>query len=215
MPLAELSGGWQMRCMLASVLLQDVDIMILDEPTNFLDLLGIVWLQKYLVDLRSESTKTVVAVSHDRDFIDGVCEEIILIKDKTLTYFSGSLTAYEEDLKSRRLNLTRMKEAQDKQIAHMEKTIAANIKAGKNHGDDNKLRQAVSRQKRLEDRTGMQVNAKGGRFKLSRDHAGLTASVSPLARLSPALTDEQATTNRSGTRLRFLPRSGPFVCSFH
>lgn len=146
--------------------------MILDEPTNFLDLLGIVWLQKYLIDLRTDSQKTVIVVSHDRDFIDHVCEEIILLKDKTLAYFNGNLTAYEEDLKSRRLNLTRMKDAQDRQVAHMEKTIAANIKNGKKHGDDNKLRQAVSRQKRVEDRSGMQVNAKGGRFKLSRDHAG-------------------------------------------
>lgn len=175
-PLSQLSGGWQMRCMLVGVLLQDADIMILDEPTNFLDLLGIIWLQNYLVDFRSESSKSVIVVSHDRDFINHVCQEIVLIKDKALEYFSGNLTAYEEDLRSRRLNLTRMKEAQDRQVAHMEKTIAANIKAGKKHGDDNKLRQAVSRQKRLEDRSGMQVSAKGGRFKLSRDRAGLNPS---------------------------------------
>lgn len=173
-PLADLSGGWQMRCMLASVLTQDADIMILDEPTNFLDLLGIIWLQKYLLDVRSSAARTVIVVSHDRDFIDNVCEEIILLQDQSLTYFSGNLTAYEDDLRSRRLNLTRMKEAQDRQIAHMEKTISNNIKAGKKHGDNNKLRQAVSRQKKIEDRSGMQVNAKGGRFKLSRDHAGST-----------------------------------------
>ncbi|KAH9987849.1 putative ABC transporter [Xylariaceae sp. FL0662B] len=171
-PLDELSGGWYMRCMLASVLLQDADIMILDEPTNFLDLFGIIWLQNYLTDLRSESGNTVVVVSHDRDFIDHVCQEIILIKDQSLVYFDGNLSTYEEDMRSQRLNLTRMKEAQDRQIAHMEKTIASNIKAGKKHGDDNKLRQAVSRQKRLEDRTGMQVNAKGNKFKLSRDMPG-------------------------------------------
>ncbi|KAI9714517.1 MAG: hypothetical protein M1820_000478 [Bogoriella megaspora] len=171
-PLKELSGGWKMRCMLASVLLQDADIMVLDEPTNFLDLLGILWLQKHLVDLRDTSPKTVVIVSHDRDFIDNVCESIILLKDKTLEYFNGNLTAYEEDLKSRRQNLVQMKESQDKQIARMEKTIAANMKAGKKQGDDNKLRQAVSRQKRIDDRMGVQVNEKGGRFKLSRDHAG-------------------------------------------
>lgn len=172
----ELSEGWKMRCMLASVLLQDADIMILDEPTNFLDLLGIIWLQNYLVDLRSKSHKTVIVVSHDRDFIDHVCEEVILLQDQSLVYFDGNLTAYEEDLKARRLNLTRMNEAQEKQIAHMEKTISANIKAGKKHGDDNKLRQAASRQKRIEDRSGMQVNAKGGRFKLSRDLAGSATS---------------------------------------
>ena len=171
-PLEELSGGWQMRCKLANVLLQDADIMILDEPTNFLDLLGIIWLQKYLIDLRCESSKTVVVVSHDRDFIDNVCQEIILVRDKTLIYFEGNLTAYEEDFRTRRRNLIKMKEAQEKQVAHMEKSIANNIKAGKKQGDDNKLRQAVSRQKRLEDRMGMQVNAKGVKFKLSRDMVG-------------------------------------------
>lgn len=134
-----------MHCMLAGVLTQDADIMILDEPTNFLDLLGIIWLQRYLVDLRLEATKTVIVVSHDRNLIDNVCEEIILLQDQSLTYFNGNATAYEDDLKSRRLYLTRMKEAQDRQMAHMEKTISANIKAGKKQGDDNKLRQAVSR----------------------------------------------------------------------
>lgn len=161
-----------MRCMLAIVLVQDVDIMILDEPTNFLDLMGIIWLQRYLVDLRSNSHKIVLLVSHDRDFIDNICEEIILLKDKSLTYFRGNLTAYEEDLAARQTSLARMKEANDRQVAHMEKTISTNIKAGKKTGDESKLRQAVSRQKRIADRTGMQVNATGGKFKLSRDLAG-------------------------------------------
>ncbi|KAI9758165.1 MAG: hypothetical protein M4579_003139 [Chaenotheca gracillima] len=171
-PLGQLSEGWQMRCMLANALLQDADILILDEPTNFLDLLGIIWLQKYLVDLQSTSPKTVVVVSHDRDFIDHVCEEIIILKDKALVYFDGNLTAYEDDMKSRRTNLTRAKDAQDRQTAHMEKTIASNIKAGKKSGDENRLRQAASRKKRIEDRSGMQLNAKGVRFKKSRDLPG-------------------------------------------
>lgn len=161
-----------MRCMLAIVLVQDVDIMILDEPTNFLDLMSIIWLQNYLVSLRSDSDKTVLLVSHDRDFIDNVCEEIILLKDKSLAYFRGNLTAYEGDLAARQISLMRMKEANDRQVAHMEKTISANIKVGKKTGDENELRQAVSRQKRIADRTGMQVNATGGKFKLSRDLAG-------------------------------------------
>ena len=168
-----------MRCMLACVLFQDADIMILDEPTNFLDLLGIVWLQKHLIQLRENSSRTVLLVSHDRDFIDNVCEEIILIKDKSLAYFKGNLTEYEEDLRSRRINLTRMKEAQDRQVAHMEKTVRDNIKLGKKTGDDNKLRQAVSRQKRLDDRTGLQVSATGSKFKLNRDLTGTIPPVVP------------------------------------
>lgn len=172
-----------MRYMLACVLFQDADIMILDEPTNFLDMLGIIWLQNHLVNLRSWSQKTVVLVSHDRDFVDTICEEIILLKDKSLTYFRGNLTGYEEDQKSRKLNLTRMKEAQDRQVAHMTKTISANIKNGKKTGDENKLRQAASRQKRIEDRSGMQVSASGSRFKLSRDMTGMILIAMTLVQL--------------------------------
>lgn len=161
-----------MRCMLACVLLQSTDIMILDEPTNFLDLLGIIWLQEHLIGLRTTEKKTLIIVSHDRDFVDHICEEIILLKDKSLVYFPGNLSAYEEDLRSRILYLTRMQEVQDRETARIEKTISANIKLGKKTGDDNKLRMAKSRQKKLEDHAGMQVGTSGGRFKLSRDRMG-------------------------------------------
>jgi ATPase subunit of ABC transporter with duplicated ATPase domains len=169
---ASLSGGWRMRCSLASALLQESDILILDEPTNFLDLLGILWLQRFLVDLKTTSQTTVVIVSHDRDFIDTTCKEVIILRDQTLTYFRGNLSAYEEDIRSKKLYFGRMQEAQDKQKAHMEKTIRDNIKAGKATGDENKLRQAKSRQKKLDDRMGLQVSATGGRFKLNRDLPG-------------------------------------------
>lgn len=161
-----------MRCALASALLQESDILILDEPTNFLDLLGILWLQRHLVDLQTESKTTVVVVSHDRDFIDTSCEEIILLRDQDLTYFAGNISAYDEDQRSKKLYLGKMQEAQDRQKAHMEKTIQQNIKAGKATGDDNKLRMAKSRQKKLDDRMGLQVSATGGRFKLNRDLEG-------------------------------------------
>ena len=65
-----------------------------------------------------------------------------------------------------------MKEAQEKQADHMEKEIQANVRAAKQKGDDKKLKQAASRQKKLDDRMGLQVSAKGGRFKKNRDLAG-------------------------------------------
>ncbi len=167
-----LSGGWRMRCSLASALLQDSDILILDEPTNFLDLLGILWLQRHLVDLKAASQTTVVIVSHDRDFVDATCQEVIILRDQNLSYFRGNLSAYEEDVRSKKLYFGRMQEAQDRQKAHMEKTIRENIKVGKATGDDNKLRQAKSRMKKVEDRMGLQVSATGGKFKLNRDLPG-------------------------------------------
>jgi len=171
-PVHTLSGGWRMRCALAAVLLQPADLMVLDEPTNFLELQGIVWLQQHLQAVSEQAQKTVVVVSHDRDFIDSVCDQIIILRDKTLAYFAGNLSEYEIDLCSRIKHLTRVQEAQDKEADRMQKTIRANIKQGKKTGDDNKLRMAKSRQKKLEDRAGMQVSANGGRFKLSRDRAG-------------------------------------------
>ncbi|RDW90227.1 ABC-F family ATP-binding cassette domain-containing protein [Aspergillus mulundensis] len=171
-PFSTLSGGWRMRCMLASVLIQNPDIMILDEPTNFLDLLGVIWLEGYLKQLRDFSQTTIVLVSHDRDFVNAVCEEIVIIRDQKLTYFKGNLTAYEQDFEEQKLYWGRMKEAQERQIAHMEATVREGIKVGKKTNDDNKLRMAKSRQKKLDNRMGVQVNARGGRFKLNRDLAG-------------------------------------------
>ncbi|KAH1412097.1 hypothetical protein KXV74_009355 [Aspergillus fumigatus] len=171
-PFLTLSGGWRMRCLLASVLIQNPDIMILDEPTNFLDLLGVVWLENYLQRLRDSSQTTILLVSHDRDFVNAVCEEIVILRDQKLTYFRGNLSAYEKDFEAQKLYWGRMKEAQERQIAHMEATIRENIKLGKKTNDDNKLRMAKSRQKKVDDRMGVQVNANGGRFKLNRDLAG-------------------------------------------
>ncbi|GFF31633.1 ABC transporter F family member 3 [Aspergillus udagawae] len=171
-PFLALSGGWRMRCLLASVLIQNPDITILDEPTNFLDLLGVVWLENYLQQLRDSSQTTIVLVSHDRDFVNAVCEEIVILRDQKLTYFRGNLSAYEKDFEAQKLYWGRMKEAQERQIAHMEATIRENIKLGKKTNDDNKLRMAKSRQKKVDDRMGIQVNANGGRFKLNRDLVG-------------------------------------------
>ncbi|KAF4977468.1 hypothetical protein FZEAL_6032 [Fusarium zealandicum] len=171
-PISSLSGGWHMRAALATALVQETDILILDEPTNFLDLLGIIWLQRYLQGLEeADQAPTLILVSHDRDFIS-LCTDLLILKDKQLTYFHGDLPTYEASQMERKQWLSKMKEAQDKQKAHIEKSIAANIKAGKAKDDTNKLRQAKSRQKKLDDRWGMQVNVKGGRFKLNRDLAG-------------------------------------------
>jgi ATPase subunit of ABC transporter with duplicated ATPase domains len=171
--LSTLSGGWRMRCQLAAALLQTADVLILDEPTNFLDMLGMLWLQRYLEDLRDSSPDTaVVIVSHDRDFVNATCDELMILRDKRLSYFQGNLESYEKSMRHEILRMSRMKEAQDRQIAHMSKTIANSVQQGKKTGDDNKLRQAKSRQKKLDDRMGMEVSSKGGRFKLNRDLAG-------------------------------------------
>ncbi|KAI0409086.1 ABC transporter [Xylaria palmicola] len=171
-PVSTLSGGWKMRTALASALLQETDILILDEPTNFLDLLGILWLQRYLTT-QGESTDapTLILVSHDRDFIS-LCTDLVILRDKGITYFHGDLPTYESAQAEKKIHLTKLKEAKDRQKDHIQQTIQKNMREGKVKDDQNKIRQAKSRQKKLDDRWGLETSARGGRFKLNRDLAG-------------------------------------------
>lgn len=81
-----LSGGWRMRLSLARALVMLPDILLLDEPTNHLDLRAIVWLEKYLQAWK----KTVVVVTHDKDFIDNAATDILTIVQKQLVHVRGS-----------------------------------------------------------------------------------------------------------------------------
>lgn len=172
-PVSSLSGGWKMRTALATALLQETDILILDEPTNFLDLLGIIWLQRYLTTTvaGSADAPTLILVSHDRDFIS-LCTDLLILKDKGLEYFHGDLRTYSSSRAEKKAYLTKMQEAQDKQRAHMQQTIQRSLREGKARDDQNRVRQAKSRQKKLDDRMGLQVSARGGRFTLNRDLVG-------------------------------------------
>lgn len=161
-----------MRCQLAGTLLREADLMLIDEPTNFLDLSGILWLEGYLKHLHGTTNCTMVVVSHDRTFIENICDEVLILRDRSLSYFRGTLSEYEQDFKDRKLYMARMKEASDRQTAKFKQTIAQNISQGKKTGDTNRLKQAKSRQKRVDERSGMQVNAQGHKFKLSRDSGG-------------------------------------------
>ncbi|KAI5848038.1 ATP-binding cassette sub-family F member 3 [Tricharina praecox] len=167
-PLSSLSGGWKTRCSLARILYQPSDYLLLDEPTNFLDLAAMLWLQGYLQALSS----TVLVVTHDRSLADAVADEILVIRDNKLEHFNGNLTSYDKARRANQLRLGRMKDAQERQKAHMKETIVGNIRAAKSSGDDKKLKQAASRQKKLDERMGLEVSAKGTRFKLNRDLPG-------------------------------------------
>ncbi|KAH9876470.1 hypothetical protein J1614_003601 [Plenodomus biglobosus] len=168
-PISELSGGWRTRCELACALTQQADVLLLDEPTNFLDLPSIIWLQDYLNSLKNT---TVLVTTHDRDFGDAVAEELILLRHQKLETFRGNLSLYECERWKKVKYMTKMKDAQEKQKKHIEKTIEGNIKAAREKGDDKKLKQAASRKKKLDERMGLEVGLRGGRFKLNRDLGG-------------------------------------------
>ncbi|KAF3282833.1 hypothetical protein TWF970_001568 [Orbilia oligospora] len=168
-PFSALSGGWQTRALLAAALFQKTDVLMLDEPTNYLDLPSIIWLEHHLQTI--EDT-TLVVVTHDRTFADKIGTDLIVLREQKLEVFEGTQTAWEVEKWKQIRRMTKMKEAQDKKVAHMQQTIDNNAAAAKRSGDDKKLKQAASRKKKLEERTGMEVGLKGGRFKLNRDLAG-------------------------------------------
>lgn len=167
-PAKLLSGGWRIRASLASALLIKPDILLLDEPTNHLDFPTILWLQKYLANLVNT---TLLIVSHNRSFLNAVAEEIIVLKDKSLTYHKGNYDEYVEDFHEKQAFLKSKAEAIDKKKEAAVKSIEKSISIAKKSGDDKKMSAAASKKKKL-DRLGMDVNEKGHRFKLNRDRVG-------------------------------------------
>lgn len=92
------SGGWQMRMSLGKILLQSPDLLLLDEPTNHLDLETIEWLENYLKDL---STPMVI-VSHDREFLDRLCTQIVETERGVSTTYLGNYSAYLQQKQEQR-----------------------------------------------------------------------------------------------------------------
>ncbi|MCA1360398.1 ABC-F family ATP-binding cassette domain-containing protein [Bradyrhizobium sp. IC3069] len=88
----KLSGGWKMRVALARILLMRPDVMLLDEPSNHLDLESLIWLEKFLHDYEG----TLLMTSHDREFINRVISKVIEIDSGSLTTYTGDYEFYEQ-----------------------------------------------------------------------------------------------------------------------
>ncbi len=91
-PVAEFSGGWRMRLNLAQALMCRADLLLLDEPTNHLDLDAVIWLQEWL----NRYPGTLLLISHDRDFLDEVCDHILHIDHGQVRHYTGNYSAFEK-----------------------------------------------------------------------------------------------------------------------
>ncbi|MFP4262739.1 MAG: ATP-binding cassette domain-containing protein [Halomonas sp.] len=90
-PLSAFSGGWRMRVNLARTLFMPSDLLLLDEPTNHLDLDALLWLEQWL----TRYPGTLLLISHDRDFLDAVCDHIVHFDRRNLVLYRGNYSTFE------------------------------------------------------------------------------------------------------------------------
>jgi ATP-binding cassette subfamily F protein 3 len=107
-PVGDFSGGWQMRIALGKILLQDPDLLLLDEPTNHLDVETIQWLESYLL----EQTVPLVVISHDRTFLDRVCNQIVSTERGISRTYLGN---YSQHLEQKELEREATQSAYERQ----------------------------------------------------------------------------------------------------
>jgi ATP-binding cassette subfamily F protein 2 len=136
----DMSGGWKMRVALAKALFVKPTLLLLDDPTAHLDLEACVWLEEYL----KKWDRTLVLVSHSQDFLNGVCTNMIDMRQRKLNLYGGNYDSYVKTRAELDTNQMKQYSKQQEEIAHIKKFIAS---AGTYA---NLVRQAKSRQKILD-----------------------------------------------------------------
>ena len=186
-PVAEFSGGWQMRIELAKILLQKPDLLLLDEPTNHLDIVSIQWLEQFLKNYQG----AIVLVSHDRLFLDNVTNRTIEISMARIYDYKTSYSDYVKQRAERQETQQAAYENQQKEITETERFIERfRYKA-------TKAKQVQSRVKKLEKMDQIEVDA----FENVKIHFSFPPAprsgkvVFEASRLSKAFGDNQVLSN--------------------
>ncbi len=141
----KLSGGEKTRVNLARLILEDTDILLLDEPTNHLDLRATEWLEDYITHFRG----TVLAISHDRYFLDTVAQRCIEIVDGRAEFYSGNYSFYVVERQRRFEEQLRKYEKDQAKIEQLQKA-AAQMHLWAFMGNDKLHKRAFSMEKRIE-----------------------------------------------------------------
>jgi ATP-binding cassette subfamily F protein 3 len=139
-PTSEFSGGWRMRIELAKILLQKPDLILLDEPTNHIDIESVQWLEDFLIN----SAKAVIVISHDRAFVDNITNRTIEVTMGRIYDYKANYSHYLELRKDRRVHQQKAYDEQQKMIAENTEFIE------RFKGTYSKTNQVQSRVKMLE-----------------------------------------------------------------
>jgi ATP-binding cassette, subfamily F, member 3 len=140
LPVTSFSGGWRMRLNLAQALMCRSDLLLLDEPTNHLDLEAVYWLEEWLRSYPG----TLILISHDRDFLDRVVNQIVHIEQQRIKSYAGNYSAFELARTEHLAHQQAAHQKQQREIAHI-RSFVTRFKA-----KATKAKQAQSRVKALE-----------------------------------------------------------------
>ncbi|GAB9470630.1 Atp-binding cassette sub-family f member 1 [Globisporangium polare] len=121
----DFSGGWRMRISLAKALYVEPTLLMLDEPTNHLDLNAVIWLDDYLQKWK----KTLLVVSHDADFLNSVCTEVLHLEHRKLVHYKGNYDMFRELEKTKRKQAEKAWEKQQKQLRNLKASGKSSKKA--------------------------------------------------------------------------------------
>ncbi|MCB5426338.1 ABC-F family ATP-binding cassette domain-containing protein [Altererythrobacter sp. CC-YST694] len=121
-PLDSFSGGWKMRVALAALLFSQPDVLLLDEPSNHLDLEATLWLENFLKSYPA----TLVVISHERDLLNNVVDHILHLQGGKITLYPGGYDSFERQRAERAAQLAAAKAAQDAQRARLQDYVARN-----------------------------------------------------------------------------------------
>lgn len=121
-PLDSFSGGWKMRVALAALLFSQPDVLLLDEPSNHLDLEATLWLENFLKSYPA----TLVVISHERDLLNNVVDHILHLQGGKVTLYPGGYDSFERQRAERATQLAAAKAAQDAQRARLQDYVARN-----------------------------------------------------------------------------------------
>jgi len=121
-PLDSYSGGWKMRVALAALLFSEPDLLLLDEPSNHLDLEATLWLENFL----GSYAGTLIVISHERDLLNNVVDTILHVENGKVTLYSGGYDSFERQRAERAAQIAAAQAAQDAQRARLQDYVARN-----------------------------------------------------------------------------------------
>ncbi len=208
LPVSQFSGGWRMRLNLAQALMCRSDILLLDEPTNHLDLDAVLWLEDWLTAYAG----TLLLISHDRDFLDKICNRIAHIEHQQLTLYRGNYSDFEQARAQHLAQQQAQFDKQQRERAQMERFVE------RFRAKASKARQAQSRVKALERMADISIAQVDSpfhfRFPAEQTHASVLLELDEVATgygdpdQQPALLSGIRLHIAPGERLGLLGRNG-------